>query len=297
MILSATNFWMCFAGLVYLFAGVFILRKRIRAARGWEKLISLAPVLVAAPLAAFAPEHFYGPQYIQQVVPHWMPVRVFWPYFVGCMLLAAATSLTVGKCVRLSTALLGLMFFLFVCLVYMPFALVHPHDRLGWAYVLRDLSFAGGTWALAGLHSRASWPRQSAWFILFGRSVLAIAAVYFAVQHFRYPGFAPGVPSEKLTPSWVPFTNVWAYLSGAVLLAGGIGLALNKSSRLAAASIGALMIALTLLLYLITLITPGSSSLQFNDAINDVADTLLYGGAALAVASALPQYSHRVETT
>ena len=39
--LSSTNLWMSFAGLVYLVAGVFILRKELRAARGWDKLIAL----------------------------------------------------------------------------------------------------------------------------------------------------------------------------------------------------------------------------------------------------------------
>jgi hypothetical protein len=39
--LSSTNFWMCFAGLLYLVAGVFLLRKEIGAAPGWEKLITL----------------------------------------------------------------------------------------------------------------------------------------------------------------------------------------------------------------------------------------------------------------
>jgi uncharacterized membrane protein len=297
MILTATNFWMCFAGVVYLFAGVFLLRREVSANRDWDKFISLAPVFIAAPLAAFAPENFHGPAYIQQVVPQWMPVRVYWPYFIGCALLAAATSLTVRKCIRWSATLLGMMFLLFVCLVYMPAALAHPENRLGWAYVLRDLSFAAGSCALAGLHWRVSFPSQSAWFIQKARIVLAIAAIYFALQHFCYPGFAPGVPSEKLTPSWVPFPHFWSYLSGAVLLAGGIGLSLNKGSRVAAASIGALMTALTLLLYMTLLIMPGSSSIEFNDAINDVADTLLYGGVALALASALPTYSDRVEKT
>jgi hypothetical protein len=55
-----------------------------------------------------------------------MPARLFWPYFVGCALLAAATSLTVRKFVRLSSTLLGLMFFLFVCMLYMQYALAHP---------------------------------------------------------------------------------------------------------------------------------------------------------------------------
>ena len=51
---------MCFAGLIYLVAGVFILRREISAARGWDKLIALGCVFFAVPLAAFAPEHFYG---------------------------------------------------------------------------------------------------------------------------------------------------------------------------------------------------------------------------------------------
>jgi uncharacterized membrane protein len=185
-----------------------------------------------------------------------------------------------------------LMFFLFVCMVYMPYALAHPKDRFGWDYVLRDLSFAGGAWALAGLHTRTSSPQQSKWMILFGRLVVAMAAIYFAVEHFLHPEFAPGVPSEKVMPLWVPFPSVWAYLAGAILLAAGIGLALNKQSRIAAASIGGLMTVLTLFLYLVILIlVHGGPTPEINEALNYVADTLLYAGAALVLASALPRES------
>jgi len=291
--LSPTNFWMWFAGLICLAAGVFILRKDISAARGWDTLITLGCVFVAAPLAAFAPEHFHGPEFVQNVVPSWMPAHWFWPYFVGCALLAAATSLTVRKFVRSSSTLLGLMFFLFVCMIYLPSALAHPQDRFGWEYVLRDLSFAGGAWALAGLHSRASSPQASKWMILFGRIVVAMAAIFFAVEHFLHPEFAPGVPSEKMTPSWVPFPSVWAYLAGAILLAAGIGLALNKRARIAAASIGALMTVLTLFLYVVVLILAHDGP-DINDALNYVADTLLFAGAALVLASALPRDPARV---
>jgi len=288
--LSSTNSWMSFAGLVYLVAGVFILRKEIGAARGWDKLITLGCVFIAVPLAVFAPEHFHGgPEFIQNMAPSWMPARSFWPYFVGCALLAAATSLTVRKLVRLSSTLLGLMFFLFVCMIYLPSALRHPTNRFAWIYMLRDLSFSGGAWALAGLHSRASSPQQSKWMILFGRMVIAIAAIFYAVQHFLHPQSVPDIPLEKMTPSWVPFPSVWGYLAGAVLLAGGIGLALNKKSRLAAASIGALMTAATLFLYLpILILALGGPAPAINEALNYFADTLLYAGAALVLASALP---------
>src|SRR5271157_5109290 len=269
--LSSTNFWMSLAGLTYLVAGVFILRKEISAARGWDKLITLGCVFIAVPLAVFAPEHFHGPEFVQQMVPSWMPAHWFWPYLVGCALLAAATSLTFRKFVRLSSTLLGLMFFLFVCMIYLPYAFKHPASRFAWTYALRDLSFCAGAWALAGLHSRASSPQLSKWMILFARIVIAVAAIFYGVQHFLHPDFVPGVPLELKMPSWVPFPSLWAYIAGAVLLAAGIALALNKKPRIAAASIGALMTVLTLFPYLAMLVHSHGAP-EFNEAINYVAD-------------------------
>jgi uncharacterized membrane protein len=295
--LSSTNFWMGFAGLIYLAAGIFILRKEISAARGWDKLITLGPVFIAVPLAVFAPEHFRGPEFVQSMVPRWMPgPHWFWAYFVGCALLAAATSLTLRKFMRLSTTMLGLMFFLFVCMIYLPSALRHSTNRFAWIYLLRDLSFCAGAWALAGLYSRASSPQVAKWKILFARLVLAIAAVFYAVQHFLHPKSVPDIPLEKMTPSWVPLPSLWGYLAGAILLVAGIGLVLNKKSRMAATLIGAWMTAVTLFLYLPILVLAHGGP-QMNEALNYVADTLLYAGAALALASALPRDPDRVEKT
>ena len=294
--LSSPNFWMGFAGLIYLVAGVFILRKEISAARGWDKLITLAPVFIAVSLAIFAPEHFRGPQFVQSMVPRWMPgPHRPWVYFVGCALLAAATSLTVRKFMRLSSTLLGLMFFLFVCMIYLPSALRHSTNRFAWIFVLRDLSFCAGAWALAGLLSRAASPQLAKWKILFSRFVLAIAAVFYAVQHFLHPRSVPDIPLERLTPSWIPFPSAWGYVGGAILLAAGIALALNKKARIAATSIGAWMAAVVLFLYLpILVLAVIGSTPEINEALNYFADTLLYAGAALALALALPRDVERV---
>ena len=285
--LSATNFWMCLAGLVYLAGGVFIRWKEIRVARGREKLTALGAVFIAVSLAAFAPEHFRGPAFVQNMVPSWMPAHTFWAPFVGCALLAAAASLTLRKWERLSSTLLGLMFLLFVCVLYIPNVLQQPSDRFAWTIALRDLSFAAGAWALAGLHTRASSPRRAKWMILFARIVIAIAALFFAVQHFLHPAFAPGVPLRQMSPAWLPLPSLWSCLTGAILLAAGIGLALNRESRLAATAIGALMSVLTAFLYMPILFLAHGES-EINQAINYVADTLLFAGAALALASALP---------
>ena len=128
------------------------------------------------------------------------------------------------------------------------------------------------------------------------RMVLAVAAIFYGVEHFLHPEFAPGVPLEMKTPSWVPLPSVWGYLAGAILLAAGIWLALNKGSRIAAASIGGLMTVLTVCLYLVVLILAHGAA-EINEALNYAADTLLYAGAALALASALPRAPERVEKT
>jgi uncharacterized membrane protein len=298
LMLSSTNFWMCFAGLIYLVAGIFVLRKEISAARGLDKLIILAPVFIAVPLAIFAPEHFRGPEFVQSMVPRWMsgPHRL-WAYFVGCALLAAASSLTVRKFMHLSSTLLGLMFLLFVCMIYLPSALRHSTNRFTWIYLCRDLSFSTGAWALSGLLSRASSPQLSEWMVLYGRIVLAIAAVFYGVQHFLHPKTVPDIPLEKMTPSWVPFPIVWRYFAGAILVTTGIALVLNRRPRMAATSIGAWMIAVTLFLYLpILVIAIIRSTPEIDEALNYFADTLLYAGAALALAAALPLDPDRVET-
>jgi uncharacterized membrane protein len=295
--LATANLWMSIAGVVYLAAGVFILRKELAAARGWDKLITMAPVFIAVSLATFAPEHFRGPEFVQNMVPRWMPgPHRPWVYFVGCALLAAATSLTARKFMRFSTTLLGLMFFLFVCMLYLPSLLRHPTNRFAWTILLRDLSFCAGAWALAAMYSRDSLPRISKGKLVFSRCVLAVAAIFYAVQHFLHPEFSAGVPPGLKWPAWVPFPVVWAYLAGAVLLIAGVALAVNKTSRMAATSIGALMTALTLFLYMVILVLAHGEA-EINEALNYVADTLLYAGAALGLASALQGDPDRVEKT
>jgi hypothetical protein len=59
---------------------------------------------------------------------------------------------------------------------------------------------------------------------------------------------------------------------------------------MAAAWIGLLMAVLTLLLY-VPILAMASQSPQILEGINYVADTLLYAGAALLVAGALPEKS------
>jgi uncharacterized membrane protein len=285
-------FWPWLVGLVFLAGGLAAIRKELVAARGpdrriEDRWIELGPVFVAAPLAVFGTEHFVAARAMEQMVPAWMPARLFWAYFVGCALIAAATSLVAVKFVRLSATLLGVMFLLFVLMLDLPFAIAHPGDRLGWNFVLRETAFAGGAWAFAGSQSWNSQAGKLKWMILFGRFSLATAVIYFGFEQILHPEFTPGVPDVKLTPAWVPLHAMWGYPVGAFLVLAGAALLLNFKPRISACWIGVLMTLLTALLYLPILARTRDPS-QMTDAINFVADTLMFGGIALLVARALP---------
>lgn len=265
-------FWPWFAGLALLATGLFVFRREFARAAGLDKLIVLGPVFLAASIGVFGAEHLAGPKILMQVVPAWMPGRLFWAYFVGAALMAAAASNVLRMYVRLSATLLGVMFFLFVLMIHVPGVVANPTNRIVWTVALRDLAFAGGAWALAGGRLAVT-----------GRFLVAIPMTFFAVEHFLHPEFAPGVPLRKLTPAWVPVGVLWGYLTGAVLLAGGVALLTGKRSRVAAAWVGLVSVLLVLFLYLPILAMAGTSS-EMNEALNYVADTLLFGGAVLCVA-------------
>jgi uncharacterized membrane protein len=273
--------WLWSSGLVYLAVGLFVCRKELLADRGLDKWIALGPMFYAAPLACFGVQHFLDARAMQSMVPGWLPAHLFWVYFVGCAWIAGATSLVIRKYVRLSSTLLGVMFLLLVLTMDLVTAIKHPGDRLGWNFLLRESAFAGGAWALAGSLN----PKRN-WMVLFGRITMALACVYFGIEQLIYPQFTPGVPDEILTSASVPLHAFWGYPVGAILLLAGAALLFNYKARISAVSIGVVMTLLTVLLYLPLLLFTHEPS-QLTQAIDFVADTLMFGGAALLVARAL----------
>ena len=118
-------------------------------ARGFDKLILFGPIFYAAPLAAFATEHFTLTKEIASIIPKWMPWHYFWAYFVGACFIAAAFSLVTRIQARLAASLVALTMFLFVALMYIPATLRHPENRIFLTIALRETSFSGGALAFA----------------------------------------------------------------------------------------------------------------------------------------------------
>jgi uncharacterized membrane protein len=284
-VISRFFFWPCIAGAAFLVAGLFALQRELRTAAWLDKLIALGSVFVAASLATFGGEHFVVGQSMAGMVPAWLPAHVFWVYLVGTALFAAALSLVAKKCVRLSVPLLAAMFFCFVLMIHAPNVIAHPKERSFWTIALRETVFGGASLALAGFLMAEKRPRLSRALIPLGRFLVGIPLIFFGIVYFLHPEIAPGLPLPKVTPSWVPLPFVWSILTGILLVVCGLAILLNKYGQRAAAGLGLVMTLITLFLYTPILAMAAPSSRV--DALNYVADTLLFAGTLLFLARAL----------
>src|ERR1700733_13236133 len=285
--MSVEAWGMIGAGITVLVAGLFLGRARVAAASGVGKILVLGPVFEAVALTIFAAEHFLAARGLSPIVPRWIPAPLFWTYFFGFALLAAAISFITWCCVRWSASLLALFFLIIVVTVDLPNLPMHIHERLFWTLTVRETVFAAGAMVLAG----SLWPRgrstgssagRSAGTILvaLGGFIVACTFVFYAIEHFLFPRFVPGVPLEKMTPDWIPAPTLIAYFVGITLLAAGVGLMIPRTRRTAAATAGTVLLLLTIFFYIPILITEIHTPLAV-EGVNYVGDTLLFAATAL----------------
>jgi uncharacterized membrane protein len=286
--ISRTAVSMSIAGILLFLVALWAAKTDFARAGGLEKIVALSNLCFAIPLAAFGAEHLSGAKFIMLGIPSYMPWRLFWAYFVGFALLAASLSIATKIQVRWSGPLFGIMMFLFVAMIHIPRALASPTDRIPWVVVFREMSFAGGAWILAGNAMRGQGESK---LITVGRVLIAITAIFFGIEHFLHPAGCPGVPLEKLTPAWIPGGLLIGYLTGAILLVAGASILLARKTRMAATYLGTWIFLLVLFIYgpiLIAQMSDPSTAVQV-EGLNYFADTLLFAGAILALASAAPR--------
>jgi uncharacterized membrane protein len=115
--------------------------------------------------------------------------------------------------------------------------------------------------------------------------LIAIAAIFFGVQHFLHPLGLPGVPLEKEMPTWIPARAFIDYLTGAFLIVAGVCF-LARRTRIAATYLGAWIVLLVVIIYgpvLIGALANPNPDVQV-EGLDYFADTLLFGGAILSLA-------------
>ena len=296
MFLSAAAIAMCSAGVLVLAIGLWSGKAQIAAGRGIEKVVTLHRVCFATPLAVFGALHLFAPEFILPLVPKVLPWPMVWVYGIGCALLAASLSITTGRVVHWSGLLFGLMMLLFVLILFVPVALRHPGDRMGWTFVCRETSFGGGAWMLAGVAGAAGaasngWPAHNRRVLLAaGRALVIPALLLFGVEQMLHPTLLPGVPLRKEMPEWVPVRVLIDYVTGAALIVAGGSVLLQRNTRLVAGWVGAWLLLLVIVIYgPVMILALGRPELAVQvEGINYFADTLLFAGVILVLSEASP---------
>jgi uncharacterized membrane protein len=280
--------WSYFVGGVVFATGlvVIFLRGDWQKARGIDKLILFGPLFYAAPLAAFGTEHFTLTEAIASLVPAWIPWHEFWAYFVGACFIAAALSMVTRIQARLAASLLALNFFLFVVLMDFPAWIQNPRDRIALALALRELSFSGGALALAASLTEQGRERGAHILATIARYFVAIPVLFYSFEQFMHGDHVPGVPLERMTPTWIPGHAIWTYLTAVGYAVAGIPLLVGKKTRAAATWVGLTVLFVELVVYVPIGVV---DRVSLDNGLNYMGDTLMYCGAVFLLAGVMPR--------
>lgn len=283
--LTAAVFWMYVFAILVLIVGLIRIVKEVPQERGVDKIMPFGALFFAIPMAVFGSEHFNFTAGIASGVPRWIPWHTFWVYLVGVAFILAGFSIAALIQARLAAALVGMTMLIFVLVMDLPASIAHPHNRFFWALALRQLAFGGGAlaFAMSPWSTRSRQPSPIAAWITLPRLFVAIASLFYGVQHLYHPAYVPGVPLNKLTAEWIPGRIFLSYFVGVILIVAGLCLLLNKKTRIAATALGLAILLTMFWIYLPMLLAAPKDVV----ALNYFFDTLLFCGAILLLANAM----------
>ena len=219
-------------------------------------------------------------------LPAWIPWPPFWVYLTGALLVLTGSAILLGRKVRLTAAVLGAMLLLLFLVLYLPQALSNPRAGFMWTNPCKTLALLGGAIILAGWPAEGKTGGSSAALESLGKLrplgwfFLGVFLFIAGVQHFVYAGFV-----DTLVPAWIPpGQRFWTCFSGVALLAGGVGLGLPQTARLAA-----LLSGLMIFLWVLLLHIPRTVELKTLFELDGVFEALAVSGVAWLVAGTRPE--------
>jgi uncharacterized membrane protein YphA (DoxX/SURF4 family) len=170
--------------------------------------------------------------------------------------------------------------------MYIPATLRHPENRIFLTIALRETSFSGGALAMAASLSGAWRNRGARIKATVARYFVAVPVLFFSYQQFRHGDHVPGVPLEPLTPTYVFGHAIWTYVAATVYAVTGVLLLIGKKTRAAATWLGLTVLFVELVVYVPIAVVERAS---LDNGLNYMADTLMFGGAVLLLAGAMPR--------
>jgi len=236
----------------------------------------------AIALVAFGAASFVVGDFVAGRAPAWpagAPGRVVWAYFTGALLIVAGVRILLGRRPVFGALTAAVVIFGWAFLRQLPVAFADHQLGGAWTGLGKALTLSGGAvgvaasiiWSSASLSTEEL--RRAPAMNLIGRCSLGAFLILAGIQHFLFTAFV-----VTLVPTWIPGPLFWTYFAAVALIAGGVGLILPVTSRLAAALVGAMIFIWVLVLHI-----PRGVTMHNQNEWTAVVEALAFSGIAFAL--------------
>lgn len=206
---------------------------------------TIGRLFFALSMVAFGVQQLVTAGFIRLVppLPEWIPRHSLWAYLIGIVLIVAGVAIGAERWARWAAAVVGALILLSILFLHLPLVTTDPLVGFMWTNPFKALAMLGGVIILAGALPEEAADRSSVIARLFRKSrplgplFLGGFLLLGGVQHFVYADFV-----ARLVPAWIPGARFWVYFTGVALIAGGVGILLPKTQRLAATMSGIMIL-------------------------------------------------------
>lgn len=201
-----------------------------------ERSARAARMVFAGAIAALGIIHSIAGEAVTRLFPVWpssLPGRPWWAHAAGVLLVVLGAMVLFRRGARLAGTLIGVVILISVICLHLPRSLASGNFGDEWLNVFKWLAMAAGAFVVADTFPPA---RNHSWsdvliavFSKSARWLLAAFMIGAAVIHVR---FASPIATYYI-PAWIPWRPFWTYFSAGTLTAGGVGLLIPSTARLA----------------------------------------------------------------
>lgn len=209
--------------------------------------------LFAIALAGFGVEHLLFGEFISGRAPLWpsaVPGKIVFASLTGLLLIVTSFSVLLNArrsiVLLIISAVTVLVWAFFRNVLSGNFALGAEITLTG-----KSLALFGSLLITAAIVPASQMSRSPLWinnqkvFIIVGRYCISFFLIICGIQHFVFVPFV-----AQLVPSWIPGQIFWTYFSGVALIAGGLGLLIDKTVQLTAALAGIMILIWFIILHI-----------------------------------------------
>ena len=228
---------------------------------------------------AFGLQQFLYGDFVPGRPPAWpgqLALGWVWAYASGACFVLAGTAILVDRHAPRAAVSIAVLVVAWAVTRNLPIALADASFGGAWTRLGKAVALSGGALAVAAAARQGDHGNRAA-LALVGRVALGAFLIASGVQHFLFPDVV-----TTLVPTWIPGARLWTYVAGLALIAGGAGLFVAQTARIAGVSVGLMLFTWVCILHI-----PRAFLAQSANQRNEwtaVFEALAFAGIALVLA-------------